>query len=138
MESAMGLFTKPIKNLDDLFVHMLQDMYYAEQQAAKNLPMLIEKAQSTALKQAFQKHFSETDGQIKRLEQVFKLHGQAAKGVTCAAMDGIINRDEGDHFGLRRPRGLRCGDDCGGAGGRALRDHAVWNHGRLCRGIGPG
>ena len=86
----MGLFSKPIKNLDDLFVHMLQDMYYAEQQASKNLPTLIEKAQSTALKQAFQKHLNDTDGQIKRLEQVFKLHGHAAKGVTCAAMDGII------------------------------------------------
>ena len=87
----MGLFSKPIKSLDDLFVHTLQDIYYAEQQITKNLPTMIEKASSPELKNAFQKHLVETQGQIKRLEQVFEMHGQPVKGVTCAAMDGIIS-----------------------------------------------
>ncbi len=86
----MGLFSKPIKTLDDLFVHTLQDIYYAENQIAKNLPTMIEKATNTQLKQAFQTHLVETKGQITRLEQVFEMHGQPVKAVTCAAMDGIL------------------------------------------------
>ncbi|TCZ61081.1 YciE/YciF ferroxidase family protein [Roseicella aquatilis] len=86
----MGLFSKPIKTLDDLFVHTLQDIYYAETQIAKNLPTMIEKATDPQLKQGFQTHLGETQNQIKRLEQVFQMHGQPVKGVTCAAMDGIL------------------------------------------------
>ena len=86
----MGLFSKPIKTLDDLFVHTLQDIYYAEQQIAKNLPTMIDKASDPQLKQAFQSHLAETQNQIKRVEQVFQMHGQPAKGVTCVAMDGIL------------------------------------------------
>lgn len=86
----MGLFSKDIKTMDDLFVHTLQDIYYAENQIAKSLPTMVEKATSPELKQAFQTHLTETQGQIKRLEQVFQMHGQPVKGVTCAAMDGIL------------------------------------------------
>jgi len=86
----MGLFSKNIKTMDDLFVHTLQDIYYAESQIAKSLPKMIDKATSPELKSAFQTHLTETQGQIKRLEQVFQMHGQPVKGVTCAAMDGIL------------------------------------------------
>ena len=86
----MGLLSKPIKTLDDLFVHTLQDIYYAENQIAKNLPTMIEKASDPQLKQGFETHLQETQNQIKRLEQVFQMHGQEVKGVTCAAMDGIL------------------------------------------------
>ena len=86
----MGLLSKPIKTLDDLFVHTLQDIYYAENQIAKNLPSMIEKATDPQLKQGFETHLQETQNQIKRLEQVFQMHGQPVKGVTCAAMDGIL------------------------------------------------
>jgi ferritin-like metal-binding protein YciE len=86
----MGLFSKSIKTMDDLFVHTLQDIYYAESQIAKSLPKMIDKATSPELKSAFQTHLTETQGQIKRLEQVFQMHGQPVKGVTCAAMDGIL------------------------------------------------
>ena len=86
----MGLLSKPIKTLDDLFVHTLQDIYYAENQIAKNLPTMIEKASDPQLKQGFETHRQETLNQIKRLEQVFQMHGQPVKGVTCAAMDGIL------------------------------------------------
>ena len=87
----MGLFSKPIKTLDDLFVHTLQDIYYAENQIAKNLPTMAEKATNPELKAAFQQHLIETQGQIKRLEQVFQMHGQPVKAVDCAAMDGILS-----------------------------------------------
>ncbi len=86
----MGLFSKPIKTLDDLFVHMLQDMYYAENQIVKALPKMIENASAPELKQAFQTHLTETEGQIRRLEEVFRMYGQQPKGVTCEAIDGII------------------------------------------------
>ncbi len=87
----MGLLSKPIKTLDDLFVHTLQDIYYAENQIAKNLPTMIGKATDPQLKQGFETHLQETQNQIKRLEQVFQMHGQPVKGVTCAAMDGILD-----------------------------------------------
>lgn len=90
----MGLFSKPIKTLDDLFVHTLQDIYYAENQIAQSLPKMIEKATDPQLKQGFQTHLGETQNQIKRLEQVFQMHGQPVKGVTCAAMDGILEEAE--------------------------------------------
>lgn len=86
----MGLFTKDIKTMDDLFVHQLQDIYYAEQQLVKALPKMAEKATSPQLKQAFKSHLTETEGHVKRVEQVFKMHGVEAKGVTCPAIDGII------------------------------------------------
>lgn len=87
----MGLFSKPIKTLDDLFVHTLQDIYYAENQITKSLPTMIEKASSPELKSAFKQHLAETENQITRLEQVFDMVGQPVKGVTCEAMNGILD-----------------------------------------------
>jgi ferritin-like metal-binding protein YciE len=86
----MGLFSKDIATMDDLFVHTLRDMYYAENQIVKALPDMIEKATDAQLKQGFQTHLGETKNQIKRLEQVFKLHGVEIMGVDCPAIDGII------------------------------------------------
>ena len=86
----MGLFSKSINTLDDLFVHTLQDIYYAEQQIAKNLPTMIRKATDAHLKAGLEMHLGETQNHIKRLEQVFQMHGQPVKGTTCAAMDGIL------------------------------------------------
>jgi len=86
----MGLFSKDIKTMDDLFVHTLQDIYYAEKQIHKALPDMIEKASNAQLKQGLERHLSETAGQIERLERVFEMHGTRAKGVNCPAIDGII------------------------------------------------
>ena len=90
----MGLFTKDIKTMDDLFVHTLQDMYYAEQQIAKSLPKMMDRATAPELKQAFQSHQRETEGQIRRLEEVFRMHDAEAKGVKCEAINGIIEEAE--------------------------------------------
>jgi ferritin-like metal-binding protein YciE len=75
----MGFFTKDIKTLNDLFVHTLRDIYYAEQQITKNLPDMIEKATDQTLKNGFETHLAETRGQIARLEKVFKMHGVEAR-----------------------------------------------------------
>lgn len=86
----MGLFSKDIKTLEDLFVHQLRDIYYAEKQIVQALPEMIEKAKDPGLKQGFEAHLGETKNHVKRLEQVFKMHGVEAKGVECPAIDGII------------------------------------------------
>ncbi len=86
----MGLFTKDIETLDDLFVHTLQDIYYAEKKITKSLPKMIEKASDPGLKAGFEKHLRETEGQIARLERVFAMHGETPKGVYCPSMHGII------------------------------------------------
>ena len=86
----MGLFSKDIKNMNDLFVHTLRDIYYAENQIVKALPDMVEKATDPQLKQGFQTHLRETENHVKRLEQVFKLLGQKVQGVDCPAIDGIL------------------------------------------------
>jgi len=90
----MGLFSKDIHTMDDLFVHTLRDIYYAEKQLLKALPEMVEKATDAQLKQAFQSHLGETKNQALRLEQVFKMLGVEAKGVDCPAIDGIIEEAE--------------------------------------------
>lgn len=86
----MGLFTKDIKSLNDLFVHQLKDIYYAEHQITKTLPDMIAKATSPELKSGFQTHLAETENHIRRLEEVFRMHGVKAEAVDCPAIDGII------------------------------------------------
>lgn len=86
----MGLFSRDIKTMDDLFVHMLRDVYYAEQQILKALPKMIDKATNPALRDGFETHRRETEGHVQRLEQVFEMWDMDASGVDCPAMDGII------------------------------------------------
>ena len=86
----MGLFTKDIKTMNDLFVHQLQDIYYAEQQLTKALPKMADKASDPQLKQGFLTHLEETKQHVTRLEEVFKMHGAKVKAVDCPAIDGII------------------------------------------------
>jgi len=86
----MGLFTKDIKTMDDLFVHQLQDIFYAEKQLVKALPKMADKATDPQLKSGFLTHLEETKGHVTRLEQVFRMHGVEAKAVDCPAIDGII------------------------------------------------
>ncbi len=82
------------KKLDDLFLHTLKDVFYAENAITKALPKMSKAAHSKALKQAFETHLKQTEGQIERLEQVFKIIGQKAEGVPCEAIKGILK--EGD------------------------------------------
>jgi ferritin-like metal-binding protein YciE len=87
----MGLFSKDIKSMDDLFLHVLQDIYYAEKQIVKALPDMIEKATNRDLTAAFKNHLEETETHVARLEQAFELLGEKPKGTKCPAIDGIID-----------------------------------------------
>lgn len=71
-------------------MHTLRDIYYAGKQIEKALPKMIDKATDATLKSGFEKHVEETKGHIKRVEQVFEMHGAKAKAVKCPAIDGII------------------------------------------------
>ena len=86
----MGLFTKDIKTMSDLFVHQLQDIYYAEKRLIRVLPGMASKASAPQLKAAFEAHLAETRNHVTRLEQVFDMHDAKAKEVTCPAIDGIL------------------------------------------------
>jgi len=90
----MGLFSKDIKTMDDLFVYQLQDIYYAEKRIVGALPDMVAKASSPQLKSAFESHLGETRNHVQRLERVFQMHGTKPESVTCPAIDGII--DEAD------------------------------------------
>src|SRR6266540_1853336 len=73
--TAMGLFTKDIKTMNDLFIHQLQDIYYAEKQLVKALPKMAEKATDKLLKQGFLTHLDETRTHVARLEEIFRMQG---------------------------------------------------------------
>lgn len=79
-----------LENLNDLFVHELSDLYDAEQQLTKALPLLATAATSDQLRQAFQEHLEETKEQARRLEQIFKAPGESPEGKSCKAMAGLV------------------------------------------------
>src|SRR5689334_24992755 len=83
----------PEKDLNELFLDTLKDIYYAEKQILKALPKMAKAAQSEKLARAFEKHQDETEGQIERLDQIFELLGKPARGKKCDAIEGIL--DEG-------------------------------------------
>lgn len=86
----MGLFTKDIKSMEDLFLHGLQDIYYAENQIVKSLPTMIEKSTNRELAKGLREHLRETEGQVARLDKVFEKLGQEPRGADCPAIDGLI------------------------------------------------
>jgi ferritin-like metal-binding protein YciE len=83
-----------LETLRDLLVEQLKDLYDAEHRITKALPKMAKAATSPELKAAFQKHLSETEGQIERLDQVFEQLGEKARKKTCKAMQGLIEEGE--------------------------------------------
>ncbi len=83
-----------MKSLDDLFLHMVKDMYYAERQILKALPKMARAASAPELKAAFEQHRVETEGQVERLQKVFEALGKAARGVKCEAIEGLVEEAE--------------------------------------------
>jgi ferritin-like metal-binding protein YciE len=124
----MGLLSKPIKSLDDLFVHTLGDVYYAEQQITKALPKMIAKVQDAQLQRALQSHLAETRHQIERLEQVFRMHGTPAKAVTCPAIDGIIDEAQDIACDIEDPQVL---DAALLAAAQAVEHYEITRYGTL-------
>jgi ferritin-like metal-binding protein YciE len=90
----MSLFSKDIATFEDLFVHGLQDIYYAENQILKALPNLIEAATNPQLQRSLKDHLTETEGHVSRLEQIFEMRGEKPKGTKCPGINGLIS--EGD------------------------------------------
>jgi ferritin-like metal-binding protein YciE len=78
------------KELKDLFVETLKDIYHAEKQILKALPKMAREAQSPELKKAFETHREETEGHVDRLQQIFEIIEKPARGKTCDAILGII------------------------------------------------
>jgi ferritin-like metal-binding protein YciE len=78
------------KKLEDLFIDTLKDMYYAEKQILKTLPKMAKAAEDPQLKAGFEEHRVQTEGHVERLEQIFEMLGQPARGKTCEAILGII------------------------------------------------
>jgi ferritin-like metal-binding protein YciE len=92
----MGLFSKDIKSLDDLFEHGLKDIYYAENQILKALPKLIDSATNPQLKRGLKDHLKETEDQVERLQQIFQMREEKPKGTKCYGINGLIT--EGDEL----------------------------------------
>jgi len=92
----MGLFSSSLalNSFEDLLVEQLEDLYDAEQRLTKAIPKMADAAKSASLKSAFQEHLRQTQGQVSRLEQVFKLLNKTPRSKTCEAMKGLVA--EGD------------------------------------------
>ncbi|HUE12936.1 MAG TPA: ferritin-like domain-containing protein [Planctomycetaceae bacterium] len=82
------------KNLNDLFVHDLKDLYSAEKQLTKALPKLAKAATNDSLHEAFETHLQETEGHVQRLEEIFGHLSVTARGVKCKAMEGLIEEGQ--------------------------------------------
>ena len=79
-----------LESLRELFVEQLQDLYSAENQILKALPKMIKAASSEDLKAGFQEHLSQTEQQVKRLEQIFTGLDEDAEGKKCKGMEGLL------------------------------------------------
>jgi ferritin-like metal-binding protein YciE len=79
-----------LDSLEKLFIEELRDIYNAEKQLTRALPRMAKAAESPDLQKAFTTHLKETEGQIQRLERVFKELGQAVRGKKCKGMEGLI------------------------------------------------
>ncbi len=80
----------PNAHLHELFVDELRDILGAEKQLLKGLKKLATAAGSETLKTAFQDHYTQTEGQIERLKQVFSSIGLTARAKKCKAMEGLL------------------------------------------------
>jgi ferritin-like metal-binding protein YciE len=79
-----------MKKLEDLFLHLLKDVYHAEKQILRALPKMAKSADSEELRRAFENHRAETEQQVQRLEQVFEMLGKKPRGETCDAIMGLV------------------------------------------------
>ncbi len=85
-----------LESLENLLLHEVKDLYHAEKQLIKALPKVAKKASSPQLKSAVEEHLQQTETHVNRLERVFELLGQPAKGVKCKGMKGILEEGEDD------------------------------------------
>jgi ferritin-like metal-binding protein YciE len=116
------------KDLNDLFLDTLKDIYFAEKKILSALPRMAKAAQSPKLKAAFEKHLAETDGQVERLEQIFALLDETPRGKTCDAILGII--DEGKEI-MGEYKGMPAMDAGLLAAAQAVEHYEISRYGSL-------
>jgi ferritin-like metal-binding protein YciE len=119
---------KEPKQLDALFHDTLKDIYFAEKKILTALPKMAKAAQSEELRAAFEKHESETEGHVERLEQVFEMIGKKPQGKTCEAILGII--EEGQEI-MKEYRGSPALDAGLLAGAQAVEHYEISRYGTL-------
>ena len=116
------------KDLNELFLDTLKDIYYADKQILKALPKMAKAAQSEKLARAFEKHQDETEGQIERLDQIFELIGKPARGKKCDAIEGIL--DEGKEI-MSEYKGTQALDAGLLAAAQAVEHYEIARYGTL-------
>lgn len=79
-----------LKDLRDLYVEQLRDLYNGEEQIIKALPKMAEKASNGELRNAFEQHLEQTKEQKRRLEEIFEEYDEKPSGHKCEGMEGII------------------------------------------------
>lgn len=119
-----------VKNLESLFHDTLRDMYYAERHILKTLPKLEEAAASDELKAAFAQHRTETEGQVKRLEDVFAMIDRTPRSKRCDAIDGILKEGDGH---LAEYQGSPAADAALIASAQAVEHYEITRYGTLRR-----
>jgi ferritin-like metal-binding protein YciE len=120
--------SKEPKSLQDLFLETLKDMYYAEKKILTALPKMAKASQSEELRAAFEKHQTETENQVERLEQVFELMEEPAKGKKCPAIEGII--EEGQEV-MKEFKNSPAHDSGLLAGAQAVEHYEISRYGTL-------
>src|SRR3954467_2692711 len=116
------------KDLNELFLDTLKDIYFAEKQILKALPKMAKAANSDKLRAAFEKHHDETEGQVERLEQIFELLDKPARGKTCDAIVGIL--DEGKEI-MEEYKGAEALDAGMLAAAQAVEHYEISRYGTL-------
>ena len=98
-----------MKKLEDLFLHLLKDVYHAEKQAVRAMPKMAKSVESDELRQAFETHQQETIQQVQRLEQVFEMAGKKPRAETCPAIQGLVEEAKEVMDGAEDPDVLDAG-----------------------------
>lgn len=118
-----------VKNLEDLFVHTLKDIYYAEKHITKSLPKMIRAVNDEKLRGLFEDHLDETKHQVERLQQVFDLLGKPAEGEKCPAITGITEEAEELMDEIEDAEAL---DAALTAAAQAVEHYEISRYGTLC------
>ncbi|EFR7064571.1 DUF892 family protein [Escherichia coli] len=80
-----------MKTIEDVFIHLLSDIYSAEKQLTRALAKLARATSNEKLSQAFHAHLEEIHGQIERIDQVVESESNLKiKRMKCVAMEGLI------------------------------------------------
>jgi ferritin-like metal-binding protein YciE len=98
-----------MKKLEDLFLHLLKDVYHAEKQVVRAMPKMAKSVESDELRQAFETHQQETVQQVQRLEQVFEMVGKKPRAETCPAIQGLVEEAKDVMDGAEDPDVLDAG-----------------------------